>query len=139
VIPEEMAERIRYLFETVEGIEKVDVSIHCHNDLGMAVANTLAAIKAGATQAECTVNGIGERAGNAALEEIVMAIKTRRNLFEAYTNIDTRQISRTSKLVYTIIGQSAPINKRLWEATPSRTKRAYTSTACLRQGKPTRL
>lgn len=111
VIPEEMAERIKYLFETVDGIEKVDVSIHCHNDLGMAVANTLAAIKAGATQAECTVNGIGERAGNAALEEIVMALKTRRNLFEAYTNIDTRQISRTSKLVYTIIGQSAPLNK----------------------------
>lgn len=111
VTPEEMAERIRYLYQTVEGIEKVDVSIHCHNDLGMAVANTLAAIRAGATQAECTVNGIGERAGNAALEEIVMALKTRRNLFEAYTNIDTRQISHTSKLVYTIIGQSAPLNK----------------------------
>lgn len=111
VTPEEMAERIRYLYQTVDGIEKVDVSIHCHNDLGMAVANTLAAIKAGATQAECTVNGIGERAGNAALEEIVMALKTRRNYFEAYTNIDTRQISHTSKLVYNIIGQSVPLNK----------------------------
>lgn len=111
VLPEEMYERIKFLYETVEGIDGVEVSVHCHNDLGMAVANTLAGVKAGATQIECTVNGLGERAGNAALEEIVMAIKTRRNLLGAYTKIDTKQISRTSKLIYTIIGQSIPINK----------------------------
>ena len=111
VLPEEMFERIKYLYETVEGIDKVDLSVHCHNDLGMAVANTLAGIRAGATQVECTVNGLGERAGNAALEEIVMAIKTRRSLFNAYTKINTRQIYKTSKLIYTIIGQSVPINK----------------------------
>ena len=111
VLPEEMYERIKFLYENVEGIEKVDVSVHCHNDLGMAVANSLSGVRAGATQVECTINGLGERAGNAALEEIVMAIKTRHNLFGAYTRIDTKQISRTSKMIYNIIGQSVPINK----------------------------
>jgi 2-isopropylmalate synthase len=77
----------------------------------MAVANTLAAVKEGVTQVECTVNGLGERAGNAALEEIVMAIKTRRQMFQADTRIDTTQIYRTSRLVYGIIGMPAPINK----------------------------
>lgn len=111
ILPEEMYERIIYLFANVLGIENTIVSVHCHNDLGMAVANSLAGVRAGALQVECTVNGLGERAGNAALEEIVMALKTRRVLFNAYTNIDTKQISRTSKMVYNIIGQSAPINK----------------------------
>ncbi|PKM63208.1 MAG: 2-isopropylmalate synthase [Firmicutes bacterium HGW-Firmicutes-21] len=111
VLPEEMFERIRFLYENVEGIEKVDVSVHCHNDLGMAVANSLSGVRAGATQVECTINGLGERAGNAALEEIIMAIKTRQKLFGAYTKIDTKQISRTSKMIYNIIGQSVPINK----------------------------
>ncbi|HOD93662.1 MAG TPA: 2-isopropylmalate synthase [Clostridia bacterium] len=111
VVPEEMNETIRYLFNNVDRIEDVIVSVHCHNDLGMAVANSLAGVKAGALQVECTINGLGERAGNAALEEIVMALRTRRALFGAYTNIDTKQISRTSKLVYNIIGQTAPINK----------------------------
>jgi 2-isopropylmalate synthase len=111
VLPEEMHERIRFLYETVEGIEKVDVSVHCHNDLGMAVANSLSGVRAGATQVECTINGLGERAGNAALEEIVMAIRTRHNLFNAYTGIDTKQIGRTSKMIYNIIGQAVPINK----------------------------
>lgn len=111
MLPEEIYDRIRYLFDNVNGIEDVIVSVHCHNDLGMAVANSLAGVKAGASQVECTINGLGERAGNAALEEIVMALKTRRPLFNAYTNIDTKQISRSSKLVYNIIGQTAPINK----------------------------
>lgn len=111
VLPEEMYERIKYLYQNVDGIEKVDVSVHCHNDLGMAVANSLSGVRAGAAQVECTINGLGERAGNAALEEIAMAIKTRRNLFASYTKIDTKQISRTSKMIYNIIGQSVPINK----------------------------
>lgn len=110
-LPEEMFNLIKYLYANVEGFDKVDVSVHCHNDLGMAVANSLSGIRAGATQLECTVNGLGERAGNAALEELVMAVKTRRDLFNAYTRIDSKQISRTSKMVYTIIGQSAAINK----------------------------
>ncbi|MCL6444573.1 MAG: 2-isopropylmalate synthase, partial [Alicyclobacillus sp.] len=78
-VPEEFADLIRYLYERVRGIDKVVLSVHCHDDLGMAVANSLAAIKAGARQVECTINGIGERAGNASLEEIVMALKTRRD------------------------------------------------------------
>lgn len=110
-LPEEMYSLIRYLYENVEGFDMVDVSVHCHNDLGMGVANSLSGVRAGATQVECTINGLGERAGNAALEEIVMAIKTRRTLFDGFTRIDTKQISRTSKMVYNIIGQTAAINK----------------------------
>lgn len=109
--PEEMYTMIRYLFDNVPDIDRAAISVHCHNDLGMAVANSLAGIRAGATQVECTVNGLGERAGNAALEEVVMALRTRRDYFGAYTNIDTKQINRTSKLVYNIIGQTAAINK----------------------------
>lgn len=109
--PEEMYKIIRYIVENVPEVEGVDLAVHCHNDLGMGVANSLAGVKAGATQVECTVNGLGERAGNAALEEIVMALKTRGDFFGAYTSIDTRQINRTSKLVYNIIGQTAAINK----------------------------
>jgi len=109
--PEEMYERIRYIVENVPDIDKVALSVHCHNDLGMAVANSLAGVKAGATQVECTVNGLGERAGNAALEEVIMGLKTRKSYFSSDTNIDTKQISRTSKLVYNIIGQTAAINK----------------------------
>ena len=109
--PEEMYAIIRYIMENVPEIEKVDLAVHCHNDLGMAVANSLAGVKAGATQIECTVNGLGERAGNAALEEVVMALKTRKSFFGCHTNIDIKQISRTSKLVYNIIGQTVAINK----------------------------
>lgn len=111
ITPEEMYSRIHYLYETVKGIEKVDVAVHCHNDLGMAVANSLAGVKAGARQVECTINGIGERAGNAALEEVVMALKTRKPFFGCESRIDTKQINRTSKLVYNIIGHTPAINK----------------------------
>lgn len=102
--PQEMGELIAYLKEHVEGIDGVDLSVHCHNDLGMGVANSLACVKAGATQVECTVNGIGERAGNASLEEIVMAIRTRRDFYDADTNINTREIYRSSKLLSNITG-----------------------------------
>ncbi len=111
--PEEMAQLIRYLKEHVADIDKAVISVHCHNDLGLAVANSLAAVGAGATQVECTINGLGERAGNAALEEVVMALGTRRDYFKASSRIDTTQIYRASKLVYSIIGVPAPLNKAI--------------------------
>lgn len=111
--PQEMAELITYLKEHVEGIENTDISVHCHDDLGMAVANTLACIKAGATQVECTVNGIGERAGNASMEEIVMALHTRRDFYEAETGINTRQIYNSSKLLSNITGVPIPPSKAI--------------------------
>ena len=111
--PQEMAELITYLKEHVEGIENTDISVHCHDDLGMAVANTLACIKAGATQVECTVNGIGERAGNASLEEIVMALHTRRDFYKAETGINTRQIYNSSKLLSNITGVPIPPSKAI--------------------------
>ena len=111
--PAEMGEIIRYLKANVRGIDNVNISVHCHNDLGMAVANSLAAAEAGANQIECTINGIGERAGNAAMEEIVMAIKTRAEHFGMYTDIVTQRIFNTSKLVSGIVGIKLPPNKAI--------------------------
>ena len=111
--PQEMSDLITYLRANVTGIENVDISVHCHDDLGMAVANSLACIKAGATQVECTVNGIGERAGNASLEEIVMALHTRRDFYDAETNVNTRQIYRSSKLLSNITGVPIPPSKAI--------------------------
>ena len=112
--PNEMSELIKYLRENVKGIENVDISVHCHDDLGLSVANSVASIQAGATQIECTVNGLGERAGNTSLEEIVMILKTRKDLFEEYyTNIDTKQIYPTSKLVNLLTGISTQPNKAI--------------------------
>lgn len=113
VAPQEMHDIIAHLVANVNGIQNVTISVHCHNDLGMAVANSLAAVKAGATQIECTVNGIGERAGNAAMEEIIMAIKTREDFYKARTNIDTTRIYRTCKLVSGIVGIKLPPNKAI--------------------------
>ncbi len=107
--PEEIFELVSYLREHLP--QNVTLSIHCHNDLGCAVANTLAALRAGALQAECTVNGIGERAGNTSLEEVVMALHTRRETYHIDTNIRTRQLYRTSKLLSTITGVPVPRNK----------------------------
>jgi 2-isopropylmalate synthase len=109
--PNEFRDLIVRLRDKVIGIDKVGLSVHCHNDLGMAVANTLAAALAGATQLECTINGIGERAGNAALEEIVMALHTRKALFDRTCRVDTTQIYRTCKLVSALIGRPIPANK----------------------------
>ncbi len=111
--PQEMADLITYLRQNVTGIENVDISVHCHNDLGMAVANSLACVKAGATQIECTVNGIGERAGNASLEELAMAIYTRRDFYDAETGINTKQIYRSSKLLSNITGVPIPPTKAI--------------------------
>jgi 2-isopropylmalate synthase len=112
-VPEEFAEFIRSIFERVPNIHKAVVSVHCHNDLGMAVANSLAAVQAGARQVECCVNGIGERAGNAALEEIVMALKTRADLFGLTTGIKTKELYRTSRLVSDLTGMSPQANKAI--------------------------
>ena len=109
--PAEISEMIEYILANVPDIAKADISVHCHDDLGMAVANSLAAAAAGATQIECTVNGIGERAGNAAMEEIVMAIRTRRDLLNMETDIKTESIYRVSKLVSGIVGIKLPPNK----------------------------
>jgi len=112
-IPALWGERIRQLIERVPGADKVVWSTHCHNDLGLAVANSLAAVMAGARQVECTINGLGERAGNAALEEIVMAVRTRPDVFRCDTGIDTTQIVPTSKLVSTITGYPVQPNKAI--------------------------
>jgi 2-isopropylmalate synthase len=102
--PEEMAAYINYVKNHVDGVEKAVISVHCHNDLGLAVSNTLASIKAGAAQAECTINGIGERAGNTSLEEVVMNLHTRKDYYNVECGIDTRQIYHSSKLIQTITG-----------------------------------
>ena len=102
--PEEMIALISYLKNNVDRIEKTEISVHCHNDLGLAVSNTLASIKAGVTQVECTINGIGERAGNASLEEVVMNLRTRKDYYKADCGIYTKQIYRASKLIQTITG-----------------------------------
>ena len=109
--PKEMAALISYLREHVEGIEGVDISVHCHNDLGLAVANSLAGVAAGASQVECTVNGIGERAGNAALEEIAMGLVTRRDFYNIDCGINTRRIYRASRVLSSITGVAIPPTK----------------------------
>src|SRR5580765_1692626 len=98
-VPEQYAAAIRYLKDNVRGIDKCVLSVHCHNDLGLAVANSLAALKEGARQVECTINGIGERAGNCALEEIVMAIRTRAEYFGLELGVNTKRLLPTSRLV----------------------------------------
>lgn len=109
--PAEMQALIAYILEHVEEARDIDLSVHCHNDLGMAAANSLAGVLGGATQIECTINGLGERAGNTSLEEVVMAMRTRPDIYQAKTRIETTQIYRASKTVYDIIGQTAPLNK----------------------------
>jgi 2-isopropylmalate synthase len=110
-IPALWGERMQQLIARVKNSDKVVWSTHCHNDLGMAVANSLAAVMGGARQVECTINGLGERAGNASLEEVVMAVRTRRDVFNLETSIDTTQIVPTSKLVSTITGYPVQPNK----------------------------
>ena len=110
-IPSEFGELVRHLIDNVEGSDKVTWSAHCHNDLGLAVANSLSAAVNGVRQVECTVNGIGERAGNTSLEEVVMALKTRRSVFHLDTNVRTEQIYPTSRLLSQVTGIVVPLNK----------------------------
>ena len=112
-VPDQYAAIIRGLKEKVKNINKAVISVHCHNDLGLAVANSLAAVKAGAQQVECTINGIGERAGNAALEEIVMTLKTRQDFYRCSTRIVTRELIATSRLVSTLTGLRVQRNKAI--------------------------
>ena len=111
--PEEFGRLISYLIEKTPGSDKVVWSTHCHNDLGLATANTLAGVKAGARQVEVTINGIGERAGNTSLEEVVMAVQTRPNFFDFTTNIDSTQITRTSRMVSAYTGMVVQPNKAI--------------------------
>lgn len=110
-IPGEFGDRIAMLRENVPGIDKAVISVHCHNDLGLAVANSLAAVKNGARQVEVAVNGIGERAGNASLEEIVMALYVRHDLYGIATQVDTTQLTRASRLVSKVTGMVVQPNK----------------------------
>src|SRR6478735_573223 len=110
-VPDEFAELFRYLRKNVRGIDGIRLSVHCHDDLGMAVANSLTAVVAGARQIECTINGIGERAGNCSLEEVVMALKTREAFFNVTTGIQTSRLYPTSRLVSSITGMPIPRNK----------------------------
>jgi 2-isopropylmalate synthase len=112
-VPEQYAAAIRHLKQTVRGIDKVVLSVHCHNDLGLAVANSLAALKEGARQVECTINGLGERAGNCALEEIVMAVHTRGDYFGVRTSINTKRLLPTSRLVSRVTGIQVQRNKAI--------------------------
>jgi 2-isopropylmalate synthase len=112
-VPGEFAELIAMLFDRVPNIDKAVVSVHCHNDLGLAVANSLAAVDVGARQIECTINGIGERAGNCAMEEIVMALRTRPDVMPYTTGVDTTVITRASHLVSTITGFAVQPNKAI--------------------------
>ncbi len=112
-LPEQFGETIQTLIERVPNADKAIFSVHCHNDLGLAVANSLSAVLSGARQVECTINGLGERAGNASLEEVVMAVRTRQDVFSCQTRIDTTQIMSTSRLVSTITGFPVQPNKAI--------------------------
>lgn len=112
-MPEEFGARIKYLEDHVEGIEDVVIAVHCHNDLGMATALSLAGVRNGARQIECTINGLGERAGNTAMEEVVMAIKMHGKELDAHTDIDTKEFTKASRLVSSITGMNVQANKAI--------------------------
>ncbi|MFN5933072.1 MAG: 2-isopropylmalate synthase [Roseiflexaceae bacterium] len=111
--PDEYAALIERILATVPGIERCVISTHCHDDLGMAVANSLAGVRAGARQIECTINGIGERAGNASLEEVVMALHTRQSYYQIATRVNTTELTRSSRLLSSFIGIPVPPNKAI--------------------------
>lgn len=112
-LPDEFGRRIRYLMEHVAGIEDVVVSVHCHNDLGMATALALEGVRCGASQVECTINGLGERAGNTALEEIVMGVRMHAGELDAHTDVNARELMRASRLVSSITGMGVQANKAI--------------------------
>ena len=112
-IPREFCALIEGIFKNVPNIKKTVISVHCHNDLGLAVANSLAVLDCGVRQIECTINGIGERAGNASMEEIVMALRTRKDLLNYTTNVETTQIHKTSRMVSDLTGMSVQPNKAI--------------------------
>ncbi len=111
--PQEMNILIKKIFNNVNGLEKCNLSVHCHNDLGMATSNSLSSILSGANQVECTINGIGERAGNAPLEEVVMALETRKDIFKKSTNILTKNLKKTSEIVAKLTNSQISKNKSI--------------------------
>ena len=129
-LPEDMRAIFTMLLERVPGADKVIFSTHCHNDLGLAVANTLAAVAAGARQMECTINGIGERAGNAALEEVVMAIRTRPDAVPTANDQDPQYHRDLQAAVRPLPASTCSRTRRSSAATLSRMKRAFIRTAC---------
>ncbi|WP_330400947.1 2-isopropylmalate synthase [Sporanaerobium hydrogeniformans] len=137
--PEEFTKLIHGIKENVPSIHKADISVHCHNDLGLAVANSLAAVKAGATQIECTINGIGERAGNAALEEVVMNLNTRHDLYGLDCKIHTKEIYRASKLLSSITGVRVQPNKAIVGENALRMSQVFINMVCWQIKKPMKL
>ncbi|UCH44767.1 MAG: 2-isopropylmalate synthase, partial [Nitrospiraceae bacterium] len=113
IIPSEFGAMIKEIRNRVKNIDRAVIAVHCHNDLGLAASNSLAAVLNGAGQIECTVNGIGERAGNCSMEEVVMAIRTRKDIFQADTNIRSEEIMRSSRLVTKITGMTVQPNKAI--------------------------
>ncbi len=136
--PEEFGWLIKYLIEKTPGADSVVWSVHCHNDLGLATANTLAGVRNGARQVEVTINGIGERAGNTALEEVVMTLSTRPQVFGLTTNIDTTQIARTSHMVRCTPAWLSSPTRPSSGPTPLPTKPESIRTACSRTTRLTR-
>jgi 2-isopropylmalate synthase len=136
--PAEFAELIRFLLGRVKNSRMAVFAVHCHNDLGLAAANTLAALAAGARQAEVTLSGIGERAGNAALEQVVMALRTRPNYYNLETGIDSEQIYPSCRLLSRIIGMPIPPYQAIIGRNAFAHESASTSTACSRTAAPTR-
>lgn len=136
--PQEYGALIRRIRDEVVRGRDVVISTHTHDDLGMATANALAGVENGAGQIECTINGIGERAGNCALEEVVMALYVRRDWYKAYTRINTREIYRVSRLVERYTGMPVPPTRPSWGTTPSPTSRGSTRTGSSSTGPPTR-
>ena len=112
-LPEDFGRRIKYLVDNVNGIENVTISVHCHNDLGMATALSLAGVRNGATQVECTINGLGERAGNTAMEEVVMAMRMHEQELDGHTDINTKEFLKASRLVSSITGMNVQANKAI--------------------------
>ncbi len=112
-LPEEFGRRIKYLCDNVRGIENVTIAVHCHNDLGMATALSLAGVQNGARQIECTINGLGERAGNTAMEEVVMAMKMHGQELDAHTDVNTKEFVKASRLVSSITGMNVQANKAI--------------------------
>ena len=112
-LPDEFGRRIKYLVDNVQGIDDVTIAVHCHNDLGMATALAMAGVANGARQIECTINGLGERAGNTAMEEVVMAIRMHERELDAHTDINTREFTKASRLVSTITGMNVQANKAI--------------------------
>ena len=112
-MPDEFGELVAHLKARVSGVDRVVLSVHCHDDLGLAVANSLAAVRHGADQVKCTVNGTGERAGNAALEEVVMALEVREDSFKCTTHVRTEQIRESSRLITEVTGMPVQPNKAI--------------------------